>query len=113
MKYITANKRKILKQVSQKEITPEVAFQLLYCKKEKKAKMVRFQFYIKNKVILSLFANLLCIFPLPIFVVRLFLRYKIKIKEIPHNEIEEILLLSAGTSVEIESKEANIYLYIF
>ena len=106
------NKR-ILNKVAAGILSPKEAFNLIYGYTPKKARFVRIQFNIKDKITMSYLLNSLFIFPIPIVFGKYFIKYGLRKKNIPTTYYDEIIKVAGNTNIVINSKDADIYLHIY
>ena len=112
------NYNQVLKKLESNEITPELAYNKLYKKKEpkpgKRATFIKLKIHVPEEGKgVNTFLRLLFLIPIPIIFARMGLRFAARktdmdLEEIDLNEISRLLKYSKNTKIQIESSEAQI-----
>lgn len=114
----------ILNKVSSGELSPQKAYETMYpepppsYKGLKKARFVRFRMHIPNESsTLNAFLRILFIFPIPVSLLNVGLRFmkkpsQLKEKDVDFDALKKLVKYSGGTRINILSKDANITIKI-
>lgn len=105
--------KKVLKQLASGKITVSEAYDILYRPKPRKANFLKMKMSIKENKAVSALINTLFFFPVPISFGKYFIKKALVKNNLPASLYEEVIHSIGGTSIKVESKEANIKIYIF
>ena len=105
--------KKILKQISEKNISPAVGYDRLYGVQGKRGRFIIIRMNIKDHPFLTSFINAILVLPLPIGIAKFALRF-VKDEEIKqYREIlSDLVIYAKGFRVTVYSKEAKIKIKI-
>ena len=108
-------KKRILRKVSEKEITPIEAYHLLYPKKTTKARFIKLQIKIQDHPWVSSFVNLLFFLPFPISLLERILLKALNEKgaKVDYQTFKYLLNYCNGTEINVIADEAIIKIDIF
>lgn len=99
-------RKKILKQVYQKDMCPEEAYQKLYSNtmKLKKTRFVKMKMKFKESKGLTLFFRFFFFLPCPIVIAKMIMKKRMK----DDFELWNMLLYSRGAKIEVKSEELEM-----
>lgn len=105
-------KKRILKKISNKQISPEEGFNKLYRSKIPRARFIKMMMNFKEHRVMSLIFAILFALPFPIGIAKVIPKKAFEKSEIDKKSFLILLASGKGTTVEIISKEANIFICI-
>lgn len=105
--------KKVLKKLASGKITVSEAYDMLYRPKPRKATFFKMSMSIKDNKAVSALVNTLFFLPFPISFGKYFIKKALVKNNLPVSLYDEIIHSVGGTSIKVESEEANIKIYIF
>lgn len=106
------NKKQVLEKVANNKISHKDGFNKLYRRRVSKARFIYLSIYLVNQNFINFFFMILFALPFPISFVKVVPKKVFEKYNITKKDFFEALSMAKGTSVEIMSKEANIFIYI-
>lgn len=106
------NKKHILNKIANNKISPEEGFSILYHSKIPKARFIKISMDLKDHRIISVIFMILFAFPVPIGLAKIIPKSVFERMNVPKPDFLTLLSSAKKTTVEIISKEANIFIYI-
>jgi hypothetical protein len=107
------NKRNILDEVYNGTLTVKEAYDAIYTPTPRKASFFRMQMRIADEKAVSAFVNALFFFPIPVVIVKPFLKKYLKDQNISKEMLNEWLNTLGGTSIDVISEDAKIEIRLF